>query len=277
MTWQRLSVRDRQVRDDGPYEGVPDHLFEPLREWVDFNFGGAPNSYSDVHGGPRLASALRRTVFPQAGGRLTVRTVTTSVSPVRYPSVMLDIVDAVLHLQAMTPGQYEALDEILFLGGSVWQVDPSGGGLVRRVDETAAAAFAEAISPSDAAGTELSEAWVAAYGRHPDPSDAWDHSIKAVEAVLIPIVTPNKVKATLGDVVGILNSQAAQWKLGLHGHDDSQSVGPLVSMLRLMWPNPDRHVSGTSRTPSLAEAQQVVHLAVAITQWARCGALQKRT
>lgn len=93
--------------------------------------------------------------------------------------------------------------------------------------------------------------------------------------MLTPIVTPNKAKATLGDVVGILDSQGLQWKLGLHGHDNSQSVGPLVSMLRLMWPNPDRHGSGTSRTPSPAEAQEIVHLAVTIVQWARCNALEK--
>jgi hypothetical protein len=190
---------------------------------------------------------------------------------------MLDAVDAVLYLDEMPPYQYVSLDEILLLGGSVWQVDPSGRRLVRRVNKTATAAFVEASSHDDAASAELSEAWTAAYGRHPDPSDAWDHSIKAVEAMLIPIVTPNKAKATLGDVVGNLNSQGTQWKLGLHGHDDSQSVAPLVSMLRLMWPNPDRHRSGTSRTPALAEAQEVVHLAVTIVQWARCNALVKRT
>jgi len=46
-------------------------------------------------------------------------------------------------------------------------------------------------------------------------------------------------------------------------------VAPLVSMLRLMWPNPDRHGGESSRQPSLVEAQAVVHPAVTIVQWAR--------
>lgn len=97
-----------------------------------------------------------------------------------------------------------------------------------------------------------------------------------MEAILIPIVIPAKEKATLGDVVGILASQSSHWKLGLHGHDNSQSVTPLVSMLRLIWPNPDRHGSQTNRIPSLVEAQAVVHLAVAIVQWACAGVISKQ-
>jgi hypothetical protein len=93
---------------------------------------------------------------------------------------------------------------------------------------------------------------------------------------LIPVVTPRKDKATLGDVVGSLNAQGSLWQLVLHGHDDSRDVVPLAAMLRLMWPNPDRHISGKSRKPSLDEAQAVVSLAVAIVQWARTGALSKR-
>lgn len=264
------------MQDDGPYEDVPSHLFGPLLAWIDSSFGGRPDSLADTNGGPRLAAAIRRGVVYE-GNPITVRAVTASISPFDADEPVLDAVDAVLYLDEMSVGACLSLDELLMVGGSVWRVDPAGRRLVRRVDETATAAFEEASSPDDAASTELSEAWTAAYGRHPNASDAWDHSIKAVEAVLIPIVTPNKAKATLGDVVGILNSQGSQWQLDLHGHDDSQSVGPLVSMLRLIWPNPDRHGSGVSRTPSLTEAQEVVHLAVTLVQWARCNALLKRT
>jgi hypothetical protein len=131
--------------------------------------------------------------------------------------------------------------------------------------------------PDDVASRELKEPWGSAYGRNPNASDAWDHSIKAVEAVLIPIVIPAKGKATLGDVVGTLSSQSSRWQLGLQGHDDSQDVMPLVSMLRLIWPNPDRHGSQSSRAPSLVEAQAVVHLAVTVVQWARSGLISKRS
>jgi hypothetical protein len=46
-----------------------------------------------------------------------------------------------------------------------------------------------------------------------------------------------------------------------------------VQMLRLMWPNPDRHRTGTSRVPSAEEAANVVQLAVLIVGWIRTGGL----
>lgn len=273
-TWQRLSVRDGRVPDDGPYEGVPSHLYQPLREWIDSNFGGKYGSWADAKGGPRLIAAVRLPLVPPQGRQITVRQVTEALY--QHPELILDAVDAVLHLDEFQPHTLASLDEILSLGGSVWQVDPGGRRLVRRVDATAQTAFGDASSPNDVASSELQEAWAAAYGRNPDASDAWDHSIKAVEAVLIPVVTPKKAKATLADVVGLLDSQGSLWRLVLHGHDYSLSVAPLVAMLRLMWPNPDRHGSGTSRKPSLDEAQAVVSLAVTIVQWTRAGALSKR-
>ena len=273
--WQRPSVRDGRASDDGPYDDVPGHLYLPLREWVDTAFGGRYGSYEDQDGGPKLVAAARIPIVPSPGiGKITVRRVTETLA--EAPDLMLDVVDAALHLGEFPEWRVDDLDQILTLAGSVWQVDSDRRRLVRRVDATAQAAFRDASSPADVASAELQEAWTAAYGRNPDASDAWDHSIKAVEAVLIPVVTPKKAKANLGDVVGSLASQGSLWKLVLHGHDDTQSVAPLVAMLRLMWPDPDRHGSGDSRKPSLDEAQAVVNLAVPIVQWARAGALSRR-
>lgn len=277
LTWKPLSVREGTTKDEAPYEGVPAHLLEPLCQWVNSVFGQDSTTTiltGSESSGSRLASAIRLTVPPNPYGILTVRDVTASLR--KKPELALDAVDAVIHFGAVSEGALYDLTEILQLAGSVWQVDTSGERLIRRVDATAAAAFEEASSPSDVASSELQEAWIAAYGRNPDASDAWDHSIKAVEAILIPIVTPSKKKATLGDVVGMLDSQGPRWQLALYGHDDSQSVAPLVSMLRLMWPNPDRHGSTSRREPSLDEAQAVVNLAVTIVQWGRTSVLAKR-
>ena len=279
MTWQPLSVREGRAKDKGPYEGVPSHLYEPLRQWVDDTFGGSGRTSRD--NGARLAAALRYAVRPRSGQSLTVQELTASLA--QRADVMLDVVDAVLYLlegssDERFPGDpWQQLDELLMLAGSVWQVDSRGlRCLVRRVDPTAATAFANASSPSDVTSTELGEAWTAAYGRNPDASDAWDHSIKAVETMLIPIVIPTNPKATLGVVIKTLNDRGHLWQLALKGHDKSASVAPLVSMLRLMWPNPDRHGGRGSRQPSIVEAQAVVQLAVTIAQWARSGILSKR-
>jgi hypothetical protein len=277
LTWEPLSVREGRG-EHGPYEGVPSHLTQPLAEWVNMTFGWADNHPNvSSSNGPLLAAAICRYVRASPGGQpLTVRQVTWSLIQ-DMDDGLLDAVDAVLALGSSDQRDRDVLEQMLRLGGSVWQVDPrTSKRLVRRVDPTGTAAFIEASSPDDVASTELGEAWGTGFGRNPDPSDAWDHSIKAVEAVLIPIVTPNKAKATLGDVLGTLRGQGGLWQLVLRGHDESQSVAPLVSMLQLMWPNPDRHGGQGSRQPSRAEAEAVVHLAVAIVQWARSGVLSKR-
>ncbi|MGI5228409.1 hypothetical protein [Actinoallomurus iriomotensis] len=188
------------------------------------------------------------------------------------PEVFLDIVDATL---AVTTGGEEDLRRALELCGSVWTVSPDGRSLQRRVAPAMVSAAERAMSPLDAASEELRLAWAAAYGRGPDASDAWDHSIKAAESVLIPVVVPKKAKATMGDVLGQLRRPENGWRLVLPGADGDHAVAPLVGMLRLLWPNPDRHGAGQRRTPTLEEAQAVVQLTVTIVQWARDGVLRK--
>lgn len=134
----------------------------------------------------------------------------------------------------------------------------------------------QAVAPHDAASKELGEAWRKAYGQHTDPSAAWDHSIKAIEHILKPVVCPNKAKATLGSIVGDLCAQAHLWKLALPGKDGDFSVARLVSMLNLIWPNPDRHGDGTPTAVTLDQARAVVHVAVTVVQWGRAGVLTKR-
>ena len=110
---------------------------------------------------------------------------------------------------------------------------------------------------------------------NPDPSDAWDHAIKAVEAALRPIVCPNNTKATLSHVVGKLRNQS--WKLNVRGRARDHSVEPLVQDLELMWPDPNRHGAATPEPPAtLEEARAVVHIAVTIVQWAREGQIVRK-
>jgi hypothetical protein len=159
---------------------------------------------------------------------------------------------------------------ILAAGGSVWTVSPDNRSLQRAVDPQTQAAFELTTSFADVASNELREAWANAYGRQPDPSDAWDHSIKAVEAVLRPIVCPNNTKATLSNVIGELRAQP--WTLMLRGRVRDHNVQPLIEMLDLMWPDPNRHGSPSPEPPAtLEEARAVVQLAVTVVQWARDG------
>ncbi|MGW6377068.1 hypothetical protein ACWFRB_13495 [Rhodococcus sp. NPDC055112] len=190
------------------------------------------------------------------------------------------MVDATLSLVGSWSNNHGALRALLASAGSVWTVGADGESLVRAVSNEALATYESAVTGDDEAAKELREAWAHAFGRNGNPSDAWDHAIKAVEDTLIPVVVPRKAKANLGDVVGALGSpqSAGKWQMVLPGHDVSHDVAPLVAMLRLMWPNHDRHGGVTpKRPPSEAEARAVVTLAATIVQWHRQGwAVQKR-
>ncbi|MEV0581292.1 hypothetical protein [Nonomuraea sp. NPDC050310] len=189
--------------------------------------------------------------------------------------VFLDVVDATLRLSPSN-GSAQDLRDALELAGSAWTVADHNRALQRRVNETARLAAQAAMSPNDLASEELREAWAAAYDRSPNPSDAWDHSIKAVEAVLIPLVVPNQNQPQFGHALGQLKGQGGAWRFEIPGPQQGHEVEPLVEILKLLWPNPDRHANGQGRPPLLEEAQAVVHLAVTVVQWIRAGALRKR-
>ncbi|MGH8512435.1 MAG: hypothetical protein ACREV8_00495 [Gammaproteobacteria bacterium] len=174
----------------------------------------------------------------------------------------LDCVDAVLNV---TRGQdAPRLREILRSGGSAWTVSKDGTQLERRVSESAGQMFEHASMPADSAATELREAWSQAFGRHPNPSDAWDHAIKAVEDVLIPIVTPKMSKANLGSVAGELAAHPEKWDFDLPANGSRGNGETLEGLVRHIWPNPDRHGGAAKRQPTPAEAEAAVQVAVLV-------------
>ena len=186
--------------------------------------------------------------------------------------LFLDTLDATLHYAGRHRDAADRLRLVLALGASVWTVADDDGSLTLVVQDETQAAYEQATAVHDDASDELRTAWANAFGRNGDPSDAWDHAIKAVEDILIPVVLPSKPKATLGQVLQELenNKTAGLWQMVLPGADKSHDVAPLVAMLRLMWPNHDRHGGITAkRTPSAAEARAVVTLAATVVQWHR--------
>jgi hypothetical protein len=179
------------------------------------------------------------------------------------------------------PPPHEEVERQLAYAHSIWMATERG--LVSRAEPTAHEAFVLASSPSDVAGAELKKAWDKAYDRGGDPSDAWDHAIKAVEAILLPIVVPKQDQAKIGQVVGELGSKGDKWDVGLLFNQTDPAITPplrpveaLVGMLRLVYPNPDRHVGKDPREPTAEEARIVVQVATTIVQWAREGLIVRR-
>ncbi|TWH10771.1 hypothetical protein L618_000400002520 [Rhodococcus rhodochrous J45] len=277
MKWQPLSQRMRGLEPDGPYEGVPQHLVSGLVSWLDETLrGGAISMRGDVI--RSVAINLRVPLPPFGDDYACLRTLFDYADT--GDDAFLDVVDATLKLVGSWSNNHATLRTLLASAASVWTVGEDDESLVRVVSSEMQGVYESAVEVADEPAKELREAWANAFGRNGNPSDAWDHAIKALEDTLIPIVVPKKAKANLGSVIGVLASQqsSGQWQMLLPGHELTHDVAPLVAMLRLVWPNHDRHGGpGAKRAPSEAEARAVVTIVATIIQWSRQGwVVQKR-
>jgi hypothetical protein len=266
VAWQRLSQRRGIASPDGPYEGVPEHMRPHVLNW--FAEISALSSRMQTEAVIRhIAMELRLPAPPGPDVRAIGEALLNRAG--KDQDFCLDLLDIALHLLGDIGDTAPQLEMILRASGSVWKVASNGRALELVVDKAMQATYEAAILPQDEAAAELAEAWAKAFGRSLDPSDAWDHAIKAVECVLIPVVVPNKPKATLGNVVGTLGSaqSASNWKMILPNNTLNYDADALASLLRMLWPNHDRHGSGV--TPSIDEARAVVCLAATLVQWHR--------
>lgn len=269
--WTPRSQRLGKTNYDGPYDGVPAHLKPHLLKWLRTALGAARNPTQAAH-----ALGLRLRVVYTLDDYVIERLVDAAS---KDEDLLWDLVEGALQANfeyySTEEAVYEALEELLQTGGSAHKVD--AGRVVDRVGEEAQAVYDASVASTDHTSDELREAWAKAYGRSADPSDAWDHAIKAVESILQPVVLPKDDKATLGKILAALSQGSHKFVSAFAGPDADNAVGKLVEALSLLWPNPDRHASGQpSRKPTLPEARAVVNLAAALVQCERDGYLVSR-
>lgn len=269
---QPLSVR-RGLRPApaGPVQGVTPGMGPILAHWLEGEFGYRSNSGMREQLMLRVCMICNLQVTRTHDRPAMMREILLAAS--RSQDLFLDIIDAVLQVQGKL-ADASGLSAILREAGSAWTVSPDGRRLQEVVDPVTASVAAEAMSPNDAASAQLQEAWTAAYGRNPNASDAWDHAIKAIEAVLIPIVLPNDTKATLGSVLGDIGANPAKRTVTLTSSSSKlNALETIEELLRLVWPNPDRHEggAGASRVPDLEEARTVLAISIMLVQMARAG------
>ncbi len=134
-----------------------------------------------------------------------------------------------------------ALSGLLDDALSVLRVEPGGGGLERRADASAEAAFGEAVRSAKAAAgagsaaVQLREAWGCVHTLRPDPVKAHAQAIKAVESAAHALVEPRNAKATLGTMLGHLRSNHDRFSLVIPGPDGKGDVGLLIACMTLLW------------------------------------------
>jgi hypothetical protein len=273
VTTQVAAREGRPDLQNGAAQGVPDHLRGPLIRWLEKLYTVRSDILApdmDEAGLERLATLLRIDLRGTDGyGMLSGIVAWIDDDGER----LLDVIHFSLQIPTRMTKKWDELEILLAYGGSMWAA--TGKGLQRRVHATAMEAFDTVIAVPDNASDHLARAWTGAYGRNSHPASAWHHSIKAVEASLRTVVYPNNPMATLAQIISEL--KIGRWKLEVRGAARNYAIDPLIEMLELVWPDPNRLDTTTSEPPATREeACAVVQLAVAIVQWARGGQIVKR-
>lgn len=166
------------------------------------------------------------------------------------------------------------LEDLLRTGGSELRVGARAGnaGLEKRVPQGVADAVDSIIDTSATAGALLSEAWHAAYGRNPNPEEAYEKAIKAVEEAGAEVVLPENPKATLGTMIAAVRDQG-DWSLPL---ESNSALIAHLEMMKALWEGQEsRHGGNGYRKPAPAEAEAAVLLAVALVQFFTAGLIAR--
>lgn len=276
-----LSVRSAggDPRFEQLHEDVPEWLFEPLGRWLRPAFGQGrwqDELVSAVQTGLRVVVPRqpRRVVTPGASYRFN--DLMTWAGP---SARLLDVVDWVvqraphllLDMDTTPQDEVAQLESLLRTGGSAWMVAPQGEAwlLQRRVGPATTAQLGTAVTAAGDADGHLERAWVAAFGRHPDPSGAYREAVNAVEHVACPLVVHNDTAATLGKVIGQLRAGgwATTFRVNPTKTPALPPIGTVAAMCELLWNSDPRHGNDSRGVPTLGEAQAAAHLAVLLVCW----------
>lgn len=287
MAWRPLHVREDETRVpdyDGPFEGVPGWIQDQLIAWVGENYAVYPaeNAIALVHWTiNRLRLEPSTSSYP-AGmvGDILERCVGDA-------DLFLDILDLQLaHPDVFTLSDGDHLEQILEVGGSVWEVRDLGSGrscLSRRVTPGAKVSFEEAVASGSQAAHALAEGWTAAYGRSPNPKLAYDASIRAVEAAIKQIVNPNNASATLGHAIGELGANPGRYSFRITPNpptgDPAEPISIVRGLAQTLWQGYEGRHGDQGQGPGpmndIGQAQDALHMAALLVQWCESGAIKR--
>lgn len=276
--WRPIKAVDSAY--DTLVDGVPSYLAQPLLDWIDEVV--ARFDYSDFMTRSQLAAEFDmlarnpKPLAPRSGQNYLSRL----LAETNNPQLVLDFSDYLLAKlgEAGWPQYNSSIDQLLLNAGSKWKVGIRRDlpGLEARVPEGVSDAADAIIVRSAGAGLLLAEAWRAAFGRDPDPEEAYEKAIKAVEEAGARIVAPKNALATLGAMARDMESQG-DWKLPLTENPKHPSDEVATMMVRALWDGQEsRHGGNGYRKPSQSEAEAAVMLAVALVQWFSSGTLCRR-
>lgn len=190
------------------------------------------------------------------------------LAPEQDEQILQEIVDYIL-FNTTDIGVVNAFNRYAALSHLNWQASPAPPyQLMHRVLPEVQRNYLELLGRADAAASQcLSVAWNAAYSSAPDPEKAWRESIRAVETLLAPVVTPTAKKATLGSMKSTLRDgiQKGKWVCLIPADSAENSCAKFLKLLEMMEYEPGRHDASKDGT-TVEAARTQVQLALTICQ-----------
>lgn len=268
--------RERTDAPAGPFDGVPDHLDRPLREWM--------HEVLDDDAAIRIALAMR-VVLPNK--RTPPAALMAEVEA--DEDLTLHVLDLMLKDRAERPWEYhldftdediDHLEDLLSRGGSLWTVSPERNGLIRRVTPELKGIFDKTSASGSPAADYLRAAWTSVYGLNPNPNHAFAEAIRAVEDASGKVVTPNAQRFQLNRVATSLRDQRSKFEVALETEVGAEP-NPLEVVVTMMeWmirAHTARH--GKPGDEPLqhekSEAEMAVQLAIPLVEWSEGGYVRR--
>jgi len=278
--WVPLSVREgwiERTEYDALHDGVPEWLRESLEMWtrgrILLSGGNVAENLREVE------RRLKQRLDWSRGNESALKDLFSWAES--FPEQSLSAVDLLLgKVSIYDDDDARRLEGMLREGGSAWQVVQSNEAfcLERRVEEGVRATAERAMEGRDSAAYHLRDAWHAAYGREPNPSEAYRLAVKAVEAAALSVVTPDDPRTTLGKMIVAMRDAPEKWSFAITstGPDGLETVRHLMEVV---WTGQhDRHGKHDPEGPvemRPEEAEAAVHTAATLVHWFRSGAIRR--
>lgn len=254
------------------HEGVPDHLIDALRRWIDDAVGVTAQltgmGYTDV--AEQLTAMVAIPIDRTAPSGRTPRD-----QMLRVADAELRLISESRRMNETTNQAIVRLQDRLTRARSAYRVgyhhDGETLGIFRRVNAVATERLTT-LDPQALATGHLRTAWSHLYKLEPDPRQALDEAIAALESAMKATVTPNDGGTTLGKMIAALRHAPHKWRTPLG------DIDLLVARLRSMWSIQPRHGVDDPNdvkvvTPEAAEAS--VHEAITIVHWFQAGLVRR--
>lgn len=270
--WVPLSVRTGRRLPFKQVEDLPEFLWPSLLDW-------AEGIFCSVDVVRRVERKLR---IHTGVDKYSTQTAYHLLYSCHYDSsIALDVIDYLLESSSANPSE---LEEILSDVGHVFRVAPEGDRLVYRLQPEVWSLYEEVTRPDDQASGYMQNAWALAFGWEPDFGEAWALSVKAVEAALCPLVSPEDAKPTLGKSLGVLRQTPDRWSCLLPDREYrvdgrlgvKSGLDVFVDVVAAIGYQPGRH-GGTEAVEVDGEVARCITLqATTVLGWLREGCLSRK-